>query len=99
MQSLAAGLVVADVVGGPPLAERLAAGRQLADQVGERAVVRVAARFGAQGGDQVLGGLLPVGEELLRRGIEEGEARGVGRLLAAVEQRRVERAAERVGVR
>jgi hypothetical protein len=54
VQPLAAGLVVADVVGRPPLAKRLAAGRPLTDQVGQRAVERGAARCGAQGGDQVL---------------------------------------------
>ena len=66
VQPLAPGLVVADVVSRPPFAERLAARRQLADEVAQRAVVRVAARFGAQRGDGVLRGLLPVGEELLR---------------------------------
>ena len=89
--------MVADVLGGPPLAERLAARGQLADEVADGSVVRVASGFGAQRGDQVLGGFLPVGEELLCRGVQEGEARGVGRLLTAVEQRRVQRAAERVG--
>src|SRR3954453_10659594 len=82
---------------GPPPAERFAARRQLADEVRQRAVVGVAAGLVAQVGDEVLGGLLPVDEELLGGGVEEGEARAVGRLLAAVEQRRVERAAELVG--
>jgi hypothetical protein len=53
--------------------------RQLTDEVAQRALVLVAACFGAQRGDGVLGGLLPVGEELLRRRIQEGETRGVGR--------------------
>ena len=47
--------------------------------------------------DEVLGGLLPVEEELLSGGVEEREACAVGRLLAAFEQRRVEGAAELVG--
>ena len=59
VQALAAGLVVADVLGGPSLAERLAARGQLADEVADGSVVRVASGFGAQRGDQVLGGFLP----------------------------------------
>ena len=47
--------------------------------------------------DEVLGRLLPVQEELLSGRVEEGEACAVGRLLAAFEQWRVERAAELVG--
>ena len=36
---------------------------------------------------QVLGRFLPVDEELLSGGVQEGEACAVGRLLSAVEQR------------
>jgi hypothetical protein len=47
--------VEADVVFGPVLAELLAAGRQLADEVGELSVVGVAAGGRAQDGDDVAG--------------------------------------------
>src|SRR2546421_5927569 len=97
VQPLGAGLVVADVVRGPPGPKRVAAGRQLADEVGQGAVVGVAAGLRAQCRDEVLRRFLPVDEELLGGGIEEGEARTVGWLLAALEQRRVEGAAELVG--
>jgi hypothetical protein len=53
VQPLATGLVVEDVVRGPPLPEWLAAGRQLSDEVGKGAVVRISARFRAEGGDHV----------------------------------------------
>jgi hypothetical protein len=48
-----AGAVKAHVVRGPALAELLAAGRQLADEVGERAVVRVLPGLRAQVRDQI----------------------------------------------
>lgn len=47
--------------------------------------------------DKVLGGALPIYVELVGGGIQEGEAGAVGRLLAALEQRRVQCAAEPVG--
>ena len=97
VKALGAGLVVADVVRRPPGAELVAAGGQLADEVRELRVVRVAAGLGAQVRDEVRGGALPVGVEVLRGGVEEGEAGAVGRLLAALEHRRVQGAAERVG--
>ena len=97
VQPLDAGLVVADVVRGPPGAELRAAGGQLPDEVRQAAVIGVAAGLGAQVRDEVARGALPVGVEVVRRRVQEGEAGAVGRLLAALEHRRVERAAERVG--
>src|SRR3954454_594404 len=47
--------------------------------------------------DKLAGDLLPVAIEVGGGRIEEREASAVGWLLAALEQRRVERAAERVG--
>src|SRR5690349_10834438 len=67
-------------------------------QVGQLAVVEIPARLGAQMRDEVLGGALPVDVEVLRGGVEEGEPCAVGGLLTAVEDRRVERASERVRV-
>ena len=57
-----------DVVGRPADPELVAPGGQLADEVGEASVVGVAAGFGAQDGHRVVGDLLPVVEELARRG-------------------------------
>ena len=48
VEALGAGAVEADVVRGPADAELVAAGRELADEVGEAAVVGVAAGLGAQ---------------------------------------------------
>ena len=81
----------------PADAELVAARRQLADEVLEVAVIGVAAGLRAQRRDQLRGQPLPVGVEVARRRVQEGEARAVGRLLGAVEHRRVQRAAERVG--
>lgn len=50
-----------DVVGGPPGAEFFAAGRELTDQVGQAAVVGVAACLDAQCGDGVAGDTVPLG--------------------------------------
>src|SRR4029450_14070754 len=50
MEALEPRVVAADVVRGPELPEQLAARRQLADEVGELTVVRVAAGFRAQDG-------------------------------------------------
>src|SRR3954454_19098198 len=88
--------VEADVVAGPVLAELVAAGRQLADEVGELAVVRVAAGGRAQRGDDVACDAVPVEVEVAGARIEEDEARGV-RPLVAVEHLEEERVAERVG--
>ena len=80
VESLGAGGVDADVVGGPAGPELLAAGGELADEVGQVAVVGVAAGFGAQDGDGVVGGLVPVAQEL--RGAR-GRGRCSGRCWAA----------------
>jgi hypothetical protein len=97
MQALAAGPVEAHVVRGPADAERLAARRELPDQVLQVAVVRVVTGLRAQGGDELGGQAVPVGVEVGRRRIEEGEPGAVGRLLRALEHRAVERTAEGVG--
>jgi hypothetical protein len=57
----------------------------------------VAAGFGAQVGDEVVGHALPVGGEVDAGRVDEREACAVGRLLPAREQRGVERAPEPVG--
>jgi hypothetical protein len=51
---------VLDVVRGPAHPELLAAHGQLSDQVGQRPVVRVAARLGAQAADGGVGDAVPV---------------------------------------
>ena len=96
-QALGARAVKAHVVRRPAHAELLAARRQLADQVLEAAVIRVAPGLRAQRRHQLGRQSLPVGVELARRRVQEREPPAVGRLLAAVEHRRVERAAQRVG--
>ena len=68
VEALGAGLVGADVVRGPAGAEVLAARGELADEVGEVAVVRIASGLGAQHRDGVVGDALPVEEEALARG-------------------------------
>ena len=74
----------------------LAAGGELADEVGQVAVVGVAAGFGAQDGDGVVGCLVPVAEELRGAGVEEGVPGAVGVLVAHGEERREQGLAERV---
>jgi hypothetical protein len=74
VDQLDAGGVDLDVVGGPSSPELVAAGGQLTDQVGEAPVVGVAAGLGAQDGDRVVGGLVPVAEELGGVRVEEDEA-------------------------
>jgi diketogulonate reductase-like aldo/keto reductase len=64
VDAFGAGAVAVDFVLGPALAERVAAGGQFADQVGQGLVVGVAADFGAQGGDVLVGDGVPVGVEL-----------------------------------
>src|SRR3954447_4090658 len=63
--------VEADVVRGPVGAERLALGGELADEVRQGAVLWVAAGGGAQHGDRVAGGAVPVEVEVAGAGIEE----------------------------
>ena len=57
---LGGGAVEPDAVAGPPGAELVAAGGELADEVGQAAVVGVAAGFDAERGDDVLGDRRPV---------------------------------------
>src|SRR3954454_9671855 len=96
MQPLPTGLVMADVVRCPPLAERLAAHRELADEIRERTVLRIPARLRAQGRNEIPRRLFPVDEELRGGRIQERETRGVRRLLGALEQRRIDGTAESV---
>ena len=90
------GAVEPDVVGGPPHAELVAAGGELADEVGQTSVVGVAAGFGAQDGDGVVGDGVPVDEELRRPRVEEQEAGRVRWLHRIVEHVGVEGVAEPV---
>ena len=59
------------VVGGPPGAKLFAAGGELTDQIGQAAVVGVAASFDAQGGDAVAGDDLPLGVKVAGARVEE----------------------------
>jgi hypothetical protein len=77
VEELDAAGVDSDVVRGPALSGLFAAGGQLPDQVREVPVVGVAAGFGAQQGDGVVGGLVVVAEELSRVRVEEDEPGGV----------------------
>lgn len=79
MESLDAGAVEPDVVGGPANTELLAARGQLADQVGQRAVVGVASGLSAKEGHDVVGDPLPLDVELGRASVQEDEAGGVCR--------------------
>lgn len=79
VEALGPGAVQFDVVRSPPDAELLAAGRELTDEVGEARVVGVPARLSAQDPDDVVGDVVPVHEELGRRGVEEREPRRVDR--------------------
>ena len=81
----------------PPGAEHLAPRRELADEIGQTAVVRVAAGLGAQHGDGVGRHLFPVGVEVTGARVEEDEARRVGGTVRAVVVLRVEGAAEMIG--
>ena len=77
---LDAARVRAHVVPGPELAEGVAAGGQLADEVGQGAVERIGG--GPEVGDEVVGDVLPVGPELAGAGVEEGEPGYVRRRFA-----------------
>lgn len=85
------------VVLGPPGGERGAAGAELTDQVGQVTVVRVPAGFGAEPGDDAVGGPFPVGVELVGPGVEEREPGGVAGAAGLVEHRREQGVADRVG--
>jgi hypothetical protein len=76
--AFAARAVEADVMSGPPGAELVAAGGQLADQLDELLVVGVAARLGPEHGGDVVSGALPVGEEVACGRVEIDEAGVVG---------------------
>jgi hypothetical protein len=88
--------VEAHVVCGPVGAKRLALRRELADEVWEVAVVRVAARGRAQDRGGLAGGAVPVGVERLGARIEEDEPCVVGRSRGPGVQLGEERASERV---
>ena len=78
-QPLPAAAVELDVVGGPAPAEQLGLGGQLADQLDEGLVVRVAAGLEAEHRGGVVGDPLVVDEEILGRlRVQVDEPRGVG---------------------
>src|SRR5438045_1685792 len=83
MEVFGAGVLEADVVGGPAGAECVALRRQLADEIREATVVRVTAGFEAQDCHRVGRCAFPVGEEVGRAlGIEKdkpGRVRRPGR--------------------
>ena len=74
VDQLDAGGVDLDIMRCPSTPELVAAGRQFTDQIGEAPVVRVAAGLGAQDRDRVVGGLVPVTEELGGVRVEEYES-------------------------
>jgi len=80
-----AAVVDAHVVRRPERSEELATGRELADEVGEFAVVRIAAGLRTQDRDDVRGDGAPLGVEAVRPVVEEDEARGIRRLRVALE--------------
>ncbi|SEE89814.1 MFS transporter, FSR family, fosmidomycin resistance protein [Jiangella alba] len=86
-EPLGAGAVGADVVAGPEAAEGLAAGGELADEVLQPAVVRVAAGLGPHDAHTHLGEQLPVRVEVAGGGVEELEAREVGRASPVADDR------------
>ncbi|ADJ45507.1 hypothetical protein AMES_3683 [Amycolatopsis mediterranei S699] len=88
--------MVTDVVRAPPPAELVAAGRELADQVVQPLVVRVATGFGVQDFHADVGEEFPVRVEPARRGVEELEPGDVRRLLRARVDLGVERPREAV---
>ena len=82
VEPLGAGAVELHVVRGPADTELVAAGRELADEVGEAFVVGVASGCGAQDGDGVVGDGVPVDEELGGLRAEEQEPCDVDRTRA-----------------
>ena len=97
VEPLGAGAVGADVVVGPEPAEGLAPGGELADEVLQPAVVRVAAGLGAHDADAHLGEQVPVRVEVAGGRVEELEPGQVRRAATVADDGRVERAAEGVG--
>jgi hypothetical protein len=67
LEALHTGVVSVHVVPRPERAEEFASGGELADKVREFAVVRVAAGFGAEDRDGVMGDAIPVEVEASRR--------------------------------
>ena len=94
--TLESGTVVAHVVPGPSEPERVAAGDELTDQVGEPLVVGVLPGVGAQGRHDLVGVVLPVREEDLRGRVEEGEPGRVALTGHVIEYRRIEGTTQRV---
>jgi hypothetical protein len=97
VQALGAGQVEAHVVRRPAHAELVAARGQLADEVLQTTVVGIAPGVRAQVRDQFAGQPIPVGVEVDRGRVQEGEPSAVGGLLATLEDGGVQGAAERVG--
>jgi len=97
VESLVAGPVKPDVVGGPPNAEVLATGGKLADQLDELLVAGVAACLGAEHGGDVVGGAFPVGEEVVSSRIEVDEAGVVDWPAGVGEERGLQGAGHAVG--
>ena len=97
VEVLGAGGVPADVVRGPQGAEPVAAGGQLADELGEYPVVGVAAGLGAQQRDAVAGGAVPVRVEVRRARVEERVPGVVRRAARRGRGRRRRRTGRRTG--
>src|ERR1700722_9612023 len=91
------GVVEADVVRGPADAELVALGGELADEVGEVPVVRVATGGPAQDGDGLAGGAIPVAVEGLGSRVEGHESGVVDRSGGGGIQLGVQRPSELVG--
>ena len=94
-ESFDAARVGAHVMPGPQLAEFVAAGGQLADELGQSAVE--GAGDGAEVRDEVVGDVLPVRPELAGTRVEEGEPGHVRRAARVGEEHAVQGAGERIG--
>jgi hypothetical protein len=97
VERLGAAAVLADVVGGPPDAEVLALHGEFTDEVGEVAVVGIAAGFGPKIADACIRDTLPVRVEPAGLAIEEDEPGQVRRTVRVREDLGVQRVAEPVG--
>jgi len=97
VERLDAAAVVPHVVRCPPHAELRAPGRQLTDQIGQCAVVRVTAGLSAQAADGGVGDAVPVAIELGGAPVEEDEPGEVHRPGRVEERRGVQGVAELVG--
>jgi Glycosyltransferase family 87 len=86
--------VKADIAGGLPAAELLAASRQLADRLDELLVAGITACLGSEHGGDVVSGALPVGGGLAGSRIEVSEAGIAGMPARVREDRSVESAGE-----